>query len=571
MWLKPLTYANSGVTIKNALNWVQNVIFYGIKMVAEVIKTEDKALKEIETNTEANTEEKNVKTILGLDFYGLRKFFHKEFLEFKENKITVFVTRRCLLLAKYFFNLVADKESITLNKSAKFPYIESGNKRNYILSDKADIDIMLNGCDSEEYPIKNITIVDDICIHGETIKQTSDYVKDYLSTRNKEIEVKTHVYMCSDDSIRIRPDVYDKVSYRAEWLNLSRQIVNLTSYLNIPYVSYLNSYTWFNIKQETFERIIKNISNQGNICKEYGESDQRASLGKISYFVAEKEVKQYDKELFKFIRIYYSKEHKSVVVVPYVVIDKLSEGTSSDVDTIIKTTCTFLKRYLADEKSEEICNILKKLTNKDHKESRLNSFAYCLVSCIASQVYGTYFKETYLKTLKGCKQDHYGFLNMAFGTKLSNIIQKLGQGQELDKGPGSVSKLLDPDQFNSWLGKTEMFVKKECEAMWVHYENRDNECRTMPLNEMLDKMGESLKDSSLNCQYALLFNLINLCDLGKISITCTKDNCCSFIKPGELGCLIARDLLRENGGGTQKNYAKIRELLTKIYYRYLLL
>ena len=48
----------------------------------------------------------SVKNILGLDFYSITKFVEKEVFNFDENKCTVLVTRRCLLLVDWFIGWV---------------------------------------------------------------------------------------------------------------------------------------------------------------------------------------------------------------------------------------------------------------------------------------------------------------------------------------------------------------------------------------------------------------------------------------------------------------------------------
>ncbi len=276
-----------------------------------------------------------VKDILGMEFYGILKFFEREIFDFNENKCTILVTRRCLLLAEWFIGyiLIQKNELESINDSncdegKSFPFICVNGKKNYIISDKADISYLLK---NEE--IVNVSILDDICIHGISLRKIASRIEDILEDLNLEnIKIERCVYMISKETICEYPDRYSKISLRAGWKNLSMRILDFINFLNLPYVSYLNSFTISNFHESDFKKLIEKL-NEKLVCEEFDRANNR--LGKYSYFIIEKDVALKQYELMKCIRIYYNTKIKSICIMPYVILKSIEDLNSSDVQKII--------------------------------------------------------------------------------------------------------------------------------------------------------------------------------------------------------------------------------------------
>ena len=504
-----------------------------------------------------------IKNILGLDFYSLKDFFNEIFFEFKENTCTIFITRRCTLLAEFFlryFSKTTDHKVCLDN----YLFFTKNDTKNYILSDKPDIDYILHLCGEKE--IRKINIVDDICIHGNTLNRTRKYVEEYISEFNLDCKVETSAYMYSYETTSVIPKNFHKVSYDANWLNLSEKIVKVIRTLNFPYVSFINAYEAL-FKKNDFQSFIGSITSNEHLINfqlGYYENEEQ---NRDSFFIVEKQIPIFKEiEAQKCVRLYYNEPLNSLVVVPYVILNSLTTEENATPDTLLAEFEKIIRFYLNSNCVIKIIKFIESNVDIERDDSRLGSFLYCLASCVASQSYGNYFFATYLensiKVLKNWQTDCIHSILNAFGREISELI--IDKNNYLDYKNYTTIKLAK-DDINASNLQAQSDVSKKCQESWFNFESRANNCASE--FKLKDVLEEKAKDND-GYKYAFLLNLIKFCDAGIMAIPCTKTSHESFIKAGELGCLEVRKSLYES----KKITNDLSELLeSSFYYRYLIL
>lgn len=515
------------------------------------------------------------KNILGLDFYGLKKFFRIEFFDFTCDQYTVIITRRCFLLGKWFLEFLLRDRTLSNDYSYEIQedipcLINKQGKKNFILTDKASMFALKNA--------KRVNILDDISIHGETLKEISEkFVKEYSCQ-----SVKRHVYMGSRESLSYFPDRCSEMAFRAGWCDLSQRIVELIRYLGLPYVSYVNSFVKFGTTIEDFEKLIQSLAPKFN-CERFGEGEDRQDLGKQSYFAVEKNITLLPHEKLKCIRVYYSTSTQSISIIPYVIMKSINFNE--------KKIREILGKYITDTAIEKCIDAIVKCS-----EEQKASFAFNLVSCIASQSYGVYFAQNILKTDifgEGWIQDIIGCLEMAFGAEISQLIMCpksfrvpiIQTKLEQDKVKTEHKEVTSLAEYKKI---AEEFIKEACVRSWLEFENNDNQTARSEqrgylqleglLNQLCTKQTLEPEKENQDLIYAGLLSLINYCDLGRMNISCPATRGESYIKAGELGCILASEYLKErshNGkidaNKTNNIIIGLMNLLENKYHRGLLL
>lgn len=507
----------------------------------------------------------SVKNILGLDFYSITKFVEKEVFNFDENKCTVLVTRRCLLLVDWFIGYIIYQKSKDISNPDKkaeyqvdddvFPYISINGKKNFLLSDKADVSLLADR-------ITKVTILDDICIHGITLSKTARKVEKILDgiQPKKHIEVKTCVYMYSKETISEYPDRFYKISMRADWKSLSMKILDFVNFLNLPYVSYLNSWTTPDFNKKKYDELINVLSKSEDlVCEKFNEEYNR--LGKFSYFIYEKQGFLREFELVKCIRIYYSERINSICVMPYVLL--------KSIDSL---------------KKEELRNLINSYINIDSK--RLNDildkgldYIYSFLSYIASQAYGKVIFSKY-KTIntitKKAVHDNISCLEKLFGVSIVKYLKKDSRFKLEEDSSKDTLYELDSALIRETFEEASKTVNEICIKSWLEFEqssqglgDRDEATGYIRLEELLNdatKEIEDKKEEALCKKYAYVLHILNYCDQGKLNITCIRDHGGSYLKAGELGCLCVDKVIFN-----EKHTDIMRDLLRHSYYRYLFL
>lgn len=509
---------------------------------------------------------KSVKKVLGIEFEDLKEFFKREFFSFKKNKATILITRRCSLLAIFFLNYIFKYEitqgQYTLCADTKeFPFVEQNGVRNYLFTDKTDVSNIMR------LAIEEIVVVDDICIHGNTLGNFADDLVEQL--RNIECEVYTHVYMISKETIARCPDEYSKVACRAAWCALSQRIVNAIILFNIPYVSYINTWTT-EISETGFNKFLELIKNSSALlCDEY---DLEQNISKKCYFIAEKEALLSSTERMKCFRLYYNSETQTMVFVPFVILLKNYtniEGFFHGEDV--------LKSVQLGETDK-----LSLLTSND--ENAKKDFLYNLFSCSESYFYGLYFIEKYLKIKKNDLdekfiQDITGCIRMAFGKSLLDFFVNYDWSCEEYCAFYSTNSRLYPSEFNvspnivaGIKRKVGDYILSICRDSWLDLElnsysdilsNSNDEKGYLYIQDVIadiqevianwlsefggpkNQKGEKEQEIALTKSFAFMV-LIKLCDMGRMNIGTYHNKGIGMLKAGELGYVLAKKALHDD-------------------------
>lgn len=473
-----------------------------------------------------------VKNILGLDFYGLKKFFKTEFFDFTSDQCTVFVTRRCFLLAKWFLEFLWRDE--TLSKEYSYGIhgdipciINKQGQKNFIVTDKV--------CMLALKEVHHINIVDDISIHGKTLMEIGERFKKI----NSDVHVERHVYMVSRESLSYFPDCCSEMVFRAGWCDLSQRIVELIRYLGLPYVSNINSFVKFGTTIGDLEQLIQSLAPKF-ICERFGEGEDRQDLGKRSYFAVEKNITLFPHEKLKCIRVYYSTTTQSISIIPYVIMESINFDE--------KKIREILGNYIT---GAAIVNCMEAIDRCSAEQKA--SFAFNLVSCIASQSYGAsifgdeIFGESWIQDIVDC-------LEMSFGSEISNLVRNKDNFAVSDN-QDVASKCYEVTSLTEYKELAGDFIKEACVRSWLEFENGDNQTARgeqlgyLQLEELLNqlraKQTSEREKENQDLIYADLLSLINYCDSGKMNISCPVTRSESYIKAGELGCILASKYLKE--------------------------
>lgn len=531
-----------------------------------------------------------VRNVLGLtDYFGLKKFFLDEFFDFSTDKCTIMITRRCYLLAIWFLKYVIkclnelskdrtnfDKITLSETPENKFLCIEKGTVKNYILTDRADYASILG--ENGNKKIESVSVLDDICIHGNSLEST----KVDISSRFN-IPVKSHVFMISSETVVSRPDKYEVVSERAQWRDLSQRIVDFINLNNIPYVSYLNTFVKSNVELNEFEKLFNSLAdNSALICRDFGENNNRKYLGKSSLFVIEKQVnmskqENMSRDILKCVRFYYNDRTKTIVFVPYVIVKSLDKKI---------TDKTSLRNFLGEYLTSKTCdNLIDLYSDFNSRTNKNKSNAYHLVSCVASQAYGLYFFEKYLKQIdsnfyeieNNWEEDSIKCLITTFGYETTKIIKN--RTNYLSWNNNTVdSSVINEDVFNSLIAPIDEYLDEEGSKSWIRFEHgayvKDSDLGPIELEQLIKNGYNLLNDESAGYKneltYACLLGLMNLCDAGRMSIYIDMDTGKNMVKAGELGCAVAGKYFTQRFKDEIDNELLIN-LLTDKYYRYLLL
>lgn len=523
-----------------------------------------------------------VKDIFGLEFEDLKDFFVDVFFSFEKNRASVFFTRRCMLLAKFFLEYLLyemkDEKNpklneISIDENAIFPTIKKNDCYNYLLTDKSDFyDIYKK--------VEEIYLVDDICIHGKTLEKMAERLDSYFSEMKWSPTIVTYVYMISEETIVQEPDKFYKTISRAGWTDLSQKIVNVINILNIPYVSYIH--TW------TKEEETKVFNDKLNALKENKKLvvisyKLEQYDNKECYYIFEKAFDdRIDENEIRCFRLYYSKLTGTVAFVPFVILtDSISEKVKMQ-DLAERNTLSFeeepIQRFLAKKESYYDKNI------KDYK--------YNLRSCLRSYMYGLYFIKKYLnieeKDLKeNYIQDISGCLEWTYGKKIFDLLkdQRLEENEEeyFSAGKPIINADIILERINNE-DKIKIAVEEICRKNWqnnecgslvksARYDKKRRECLDLQyaLSTLTSNMKDRPKEEVYFYKQWICYNLIRLCDMGRMNIASYDNKGGSMLKAGELGYVLTKKQLQEVDLIYSKKNDAVNEMIKIPYYRRLFL
>ena len=255
---------------------------------------------------------------------------------------------------------------------------------------------------------KKIMVVDDILIHGTHIGKIWADLERYGVTDNVEL----CVYMATDDRKYLPDGIERKLrcaekAVGSEWRELSNLIVKAIAASNIPYTSFVGSYT--------LERKNCFFLNNNTVEKIVNESRLQTEVGSSSFLLFER---QPEPEIFHHfsyqscIRVYQNQNSELLTWIPYcftkaVKKDNINKFFHSFADKL--TICPSIRRELLTDRG-----------NSEWDIYRLNLF-----DAFLSHLYGLYFFR---------EEEYIGFFDCdtmvkSFGEEIAAELVNMSYGQ----------------------------------------------------------------------------------------------------------------------------------------------
>lgn len=477
----------------------------------------------VETNKGIFTDEaiEKMRLILGSHFKGLYTFFCNYFFKFDENTYTIMLVRRCSVLATWFLKLIYKKLQTAIDENFEINLTDGlfsivnkkTKKQNIIIND------MFVESDYEFDKDYQIVVLDDICIHGRHIEHIRKKILKKFSV-DRKINCKKIVYMRSTDSVFERIDWSWVDIGGIEWKRLSNQMVDCINYLNLPYVSYLNSMLKFNVKQDEFEAIISQLQKNDNLIVQEFNSSEKARIGKTSIVVLEKNYKSFDYERAKCFRIYYNKSTKVLSFIPYVIIAPIEYEN--------------IKNKFLDY-SDSFGDIVN--------ESKRNKFLYRLLNCVASNCYGNYFIDKYIGNID-YEEDYYNTLLFSFGISVKDKILAKSDLYVENLNRFGADKEIKTEEVDDLIDglENDRFVDSILAKQWI--QNEKNACYLMDKEEKI-KIEPIIAKRSKRVLWDRIISIIGRCDMGMACISIDDRENDKYIESrldvGELGINLMSD------------------------------
>lgn len=465
--------------------------------------------------------------ILGSNFREMYAFFVEYCFEFTENTYTVLLTRRCTALAAWFFRLICEnlKEQIQSNfeinefgedglisiKNLKTSYI------NILISDKY---LETKNSLNSEY---KYVVLDDICIHGRHINEVADSLE--ISSNSCKV-----AYMLSLDSVFKNIDDYYIGSKGDGWVRLSNSIVDVIHFYNIPYVSYLSSYTHFNMEMGEFQKLLSSLKKNKNLAVINYSGDNQSELQSYSYLITECKTKLSYYERLNCLRLYYNCNTKIMSLIPYVLFKPLSHAAINKL----------FAKYVNKDVTNDILNLSTKYS-VCHKHR--------LLSCISSFSFGLYFCKTYMPEIKW-EYDYYHILQLSFGTRVLNKVLN-PNNYIISEHKDLVSDIKKfKNQFREYkveLKNKETEIKHFLKKQWLYDEvdacYQESKEKKVPISKFLDT------DKPINPIH--IAAILKLCDRGYACINIEQSNLNKnyyedVLDVGELGVNIVNEKQSRN-------------------------
>ena len=502
----------------------------------EVLDGMDNLKKEVLNNREENEIlRSNVRGILGeADYIGIYNFF-LELLN-SDYSFIILMSRRCLVLCQIFiiFFILDDKNLIGEVK---------------ILSDKA-VPLCYDQINGK------VAIVDDIIIHGRTIKKICRFVCsncvgiEDIRIHGYKMDVETN---CLEDEFKAITRASSQ-AYKSEWRNLSNKIVRCIFASNVPYTSFVTSYFQYK-NRSILDRVLALSGRHISVDDEMTQIDE----GLESHYFYEVTATNYavfeSLSLEKVIRLYWNKNIEKLTIIPYVFVKKLSlEDAGRLFDEIAKK--------IPSQKAV-MKEVFAKVSDNNDVNDALISYKMRLLTCLLSRLYWLDFSAR--NGIEKCSID-IDTLEKSFGCdvakELAEVTDLSGMSDLLNlQFQVSVVKESVDDKLDSFLQKVSGLSMAESLKSYFHKAWYDDELRaknkedrhqgiTMErVLEWLDGIGYSRHD--------ILTRLVNIWDTGIAAGNFAVDEKRQFV-----GCF--------NTGGEQsyrvilEEYPFIMESLIKV-------
>ncbi len=512
-----------------------------------------------------------VEYILEEHLSEMYSFYCKYIYKFLNDTCTILVTRRSSVLFSWFFLLSSEKLSDSIEENFNVDINElititnkKTGKKNYLISDKFLYSSMFFDFISQNKNI-NFVILDDICIHGRAINNTYGFIENRISLEEKKNKeqfgdrIKSAVYMLSSESQTNKINECQITLENESWLPLSNALVETINYLNLPYVSYLNSYLYFNIGIERFNAILDKFKKNDKLCLFSFSSSRQKSLGLYSYLIVEKKMCSLQEEVFSCMRIYFSKHTQTLSVIPFVMLKQLER----------KQIIELIKKYLKSDKQ----NVIESYIN----EKSQSSFLYELLTSIASNIYGQYCIEKYFSNLlfdEDKLEDCFLALQMTFGKKLKEVITNMSYLNsridmlEQHSGLDIVVYSKDCNTYNDFVRNidigttlTEKWLDDEINACYLMEKEKQ-----IPLEDLVYQNKAKGRDV---LDWNKIVSIFQYCDTGTACILACdyKNGVRNAIDVGELGA----NLMHDTEFNNENISRKLEELFNASnYYKRLL-
>lgn len=470
---------------------------FSVRDLANEVKHERDTIKKIR---------EEIENILQEDFDGIYVFFQNLF---KNNyDIIVLMSRRCLVLCQIFMRFFILDDGLENNTTK----VVSDQAIPYYMDD-------LNG--------NKIVIVDDILIHGRTIRKLYRFIKEKCDGLKPDI----FVYMADTDIDCLSDELKRKVqsecvANKGEWRSLSNKIVCSIFAANEPYTSFVSSYYGYGDK-----KIIDTLDENENLETINITGQMQKCYGVTAKFMYEPFEERRD--VFKWlsegegIRVYWNERILKYTFIPYVFVRYMN-----------LSECVAVCDKIADALPAcmlEIKKILKK------KSDMLIEYKMRLLTCILSNVYWIDFKDRY--QLAETVYIDSDTLNSSFGNRIADELENLNCenskailllcGRKDNDVPNSISELYDilSDECLKE-GKQDDLLKCYFQKAWLIDEYRALHTQERYIGLLLETFIKMAEERYVNKNY-LLANMIYIWDNGLATANYAVD-----VEKGIVGCYI---------------------------------
>lgn len=342
----------------------------------------------------------DIRSILGEGtFEGIYAFFEGIFSG--DFNVVVLMSRRCLVLCQIFMTFLAADG-------------KNGHPSTLVFCDKA-----IPYCHQKLRDGK-IAIVDDILIHGRTVRNMYRQIAGYCSMACPQICVYAADAESSDFSAEMRTEIrFDHLMHKEEWRNLSNRIVNCIYAANKPYTSFITAYFQFG-SNTVFEQLqvlpsLHRIDNSHPTQKEYG-------LQSFYYYEerADREAVFQLCSLGEGIRVYKQSRTSGLTVIPYVF---LKEMTVEDAWQLTDAAAACLM--------DSMPLVYDALTQKPQEGKaadihRLLEYKMRLLTCVLSSLYWDSFVIRHALTWEEYEMD-FDTLDKSFGFDVAGELRRMSE------------------------------------------------------------------------------------------------------------------------------------------------
>ena len=339
-----------------------------------------------------------LKKITWAEYKELLDFVEKVYLSDYEMKILL--ARKCSNLFFSLIELVREEEGGRVRQLYENKFGKE-KKIPLLISDRA-LCFFTQSLKNGDY--QSILIVDDLLIHGRTVVELYDKIKELVADNVSKIDVYAYVANNSDlvNKVYIQnAEVMRKLEIN-ELRGVSDKIVDIFYLTGQPYTSYIPNMVL--ALDSKLGKVLQTFVNAGKLF-ELNDADQGYDNINSYAWIAPQSRKN---SLFDSVRIYFNEDLNRCVVVPMVSLMPIDESVLNEYKGI-------LKKYIKNDYYEKVLPEYRELN-------------YRLVVYVISTLWGKIFFEKYLNysvTANEFKMGNVEEIN--FGNNLLDInrIQQL--------------------------------------------------------------------------------------------------------------------------------------------------